>query len=69
MLSGLKLTAWAEERGHTILDLAFAWLLGHPSVPSVFAGATKPEQITANVATSSWKLTKEEVAEVAKLAA
>jgi aryl-alcohol dehydrogenase-like predicted oxidoreductase len=64
-----KLTGWAEERGHTILDLAFAWLLGHPSVPSVIAGATKPEQVTANVATSSWKLTPAEVAEVTKLAA
>jgi aryl-alcohol dehydrogenase-like predicted oxidoreductase len=64
-----KLTGWAEARGHTILDLAFAWLLGHPSVPSVIAGATKPEQVTANVATSSWKLTPDEVAEVTKLAA
>ena len=64
-----KLTAWAEARGHTILDLAFAWLLGHPSVPSVIAGATKPEQVAANAATASWKLTPAEVAEVSKLAA
>ena len=64
-----KLTAWAQARGHTILDLAFAWLLGHPSVPSVIAGATKPEQIAANVATADWKLTRAEVEEVSKLAA
>ena len=64
-----KLTAWAEARGHTIHDLAFAWLLGHPSVPSVIAGATKPEQVAANAATASWKLTPAEVAEVSKLAA
>ena len=64
-----KLTAWAEERGHTILDLAFAWLLGHPAEPSVIAGATKPEQVAANAATASWKLTPAEVAEVSKIAA
>lgn len=63
------LEAWANERGHTILELAFAWLLGHPSVPSVIAGATKPEQVAANAATSAWKLTRAEVEEVAKLAA
>ncbi len=63
------LSAWAEARGRTILDLAFAWLLGHPSVPSVIAGATKPEQVAANAATADWKLTPAEVEEVAKLAA
>jgi len=63
-----KLAAWAAQRGHTLLDLAFAWLLGHPVVSSVIAGATKTEQVAANVATSGWKLTAEEVAEVTKLA-
>lgn len=62
-----KLTAWAEERGHTILDLAFAWLLGHPVVSSVIAGATRPEQVHANAATAEWALTPDEVAEVGKL--
>jgi aryl-alcohol dehydrogenase-like predicted oxidoreductase len=62
-----KLTAWAEERGHTILELAFAWLLGHPVVSSVIAGATRPEQVKANAATADWALTPDEVAEVGKL--
>ncbi|HTX49220.1 MAG TPA: aldo/keto reductase [Caulobacteraceae bacterium] len=64
-----RLTAWAQERGHTLLELAFAWLLGHPVVSSVIAGATKPEQVAANAATAGWKLTADEVAEVTKLAA
>ncbi len=64
-----KLSSWAEERGHDMLDLAFAWLLGHPVVSSVIAGATKPEQIAANAATARWKLTPAEVDEVTKLAA
>jgi aryl-alcohol dehydrogenase-like predicted oxidoreductase len=63
------LSAWASERGKSMLDLAFAWLLGHPVVSSVIAGATKPEQVHANAATAGWKLTSEEVEEVGKLAA
>lgn len=63
-----KLTAWSRERGHTLLELAFAWLLGHPQISSVIAGATKPEQVNANAATAHWKLTPAEVGEVGKLA-
>jgi aryl-alcohol dehydrogenase-like predicted oxidoreductase len=61
------LAAWAEARGHTILDLAFAWLLGQPVVSSVIAGATTPDQVRANAATAAWALTPDEVAEVTKL--
>ena len=64
-----KVEAWAAERGHTILELAFAWLLGHPVVSSVIAGATSPEQIEANAATANWALSPDEVAEVSKLVA
>ena len=64
-----KATAWAEERGHTILELAFAWLLGHEAVSSVIAGATSPEQVQANAATAAWELTPEEVKEVSDLIA
>ncbi|HWF77023.1 MAG TPA: aldo/keto reductase [Caulobacteraceae bacterium] len=63
------LESWANERGHTLLELAFAWLLGHPVVSSVIAGATRPEQVASNAATAAWKLTPQEVDEVTKLAA
>lgn len=63
------LTKWAGERGHTILELAFAWLLGHDVVSSVIAGATTPEQVKTNAATADWVLTPEEVDEVGKLVA
>ena len=63
------LTAWAEARGHTILELAFAWLLGHEAVSSVIAGATSAEQIASNAAAGDWQLTPDEVAEVSKLIA
>jgi aryl-alcohol dehydrogenase-like predicted oxidoreductase len=62
-----KLEAWAAERDHTILELAFAWLLGHEVVSSVIAGATSPEQVKTNAATAEWALTPDEVEEVGKL--
>lgn len=59
-----KLIAFAEARGRTVLELAMSWLAGKPEVASIIAGATKPEQIRANVASVGWKLTAEELAEV-----
>ena len=50
------LDAWARDQGHSLLELAFSWLLAHPAVASVIAGATKPEQIAANVAAAGWSL-------------
>ena len=63
-----RLTAWAEARGHTVLELAIAWLAARPVVASVIAGATKPEQVHANAAAAAWRLAPAEVAEVDRLA-
>jgi aryl-alcohol dehydrogenase-like predicted oxidoreductase len=63
-----RLEAWAKARGHSLLDLAFAWLLANPVVSSVIAGATRPEQVRANAAAAEWTLTAEERAEVSALA-
>jgi aryl-alcohol dehydrogenase-like predicted oxidoreductase len=63
-----RLSAWATERGRSLLELAFAWLLGHPVVPSVIAGATSAEQAAANAATAAWRLTPDEVKEIGELA-
>jgi aryl-alcohol dehydrogenase-like predicted oxidoreductase len=62
------LTAYAEERGHGVLDLAFGWLLGHGAVASVIAGVSSPAQVTANAAAAGWELTPAEVAEIGQLA-
>jgi aryl-alcohol dehydrogenase-like predicted oxidoreductase len=59
-----RLTAFAEARGHTLLELAFSWLLAREPVASVIAGATRPEQIQQNVAAGAWKLTDAELAEI-----
>jgi aryl-alcohol dehydrogenase-like predicted oxidoreductase len=58
------LTTWAEERGHTMGELAHAWLLGQPQVSSVISGATKIDQIQANAKAGDWALTAEELAAV-----
>jgi aryl-alcohol dehydrogenase-like predicted oxidoreductase len=62
-----RLTAWATDHGHTLLELAFAWLLAKPAVASVIAGATKVSQVTSNAGVT-WRLTPEEAAEVDVLA-
>lgn len=63
-----KLTAFAEEHGHSMLDLAMSWLASKPVISSVIAGATKPEQVKANVAAASWRLTDDEMARVNEIA-
>jgi len=62
------LDAWAAERGHSLLDLAFAWLSAKPVVASVIAGATRADQVRTNAAASGWRLSPEEVEEVDALA-
>ena len=54
------LTAFAEEHGRTMTELAFAWLLAHPAVCSVIAGAMTTEQVATNAAAADWELTIEE---------
>ena len=62
-----SLDAFAKERGHTLLELAMSWLAGLPHLASVIAGATKPEQVRANVVAIDWSLTDDERAELDKL--
>jgi aryl-alcohol dehydrogenase-like predicted oxidoreductase len=58
----------AGSEGHRVLDLAFAWLLSRPAVASVIAGATKPEQIAANVSAGGWRVSDEMLAKVDAIA-
>ncbi len=59
-----KLSAFAAARGHTLLELAMSWLASQPFIPSIIAGATKPEQVEQNAAAINWALSKEELAEI-----
>ena len=50
-----RLQAFADERGVTMLHVAFGWLLAQEPVAAVIAGATTPEQIRANAeAGTAW---------------
>ncbi len=62
-----KLHDFANSHGHTLHDLAFAWLLNNKLLSSVIAGATNPDQVTANAATVEWTLSSEEMDEVNRL--
>jgi aryl-alcohol dehydrogenase-like predicted oxidoreductase len=62
-----KLEAFAKARGRSMLELAFSWLAARPTVASIIAGATKPEQIEANVKAASWELSAEEMKEIDEL--
>ena len=62
------LAAFAVGRGHTLLELAFSWLLARAEVASVIAGATTPAQVAANAAAGDWLLDADQLAEIDKLA-
>jgi len=59
-----KLNAVAERTGHSLLELAFGWLLAKPIIGSVIAGATKPEQIEQNVAAAAKRPSPAVIAEI-----
>jgi aryl-alcohol dehydrogenase-like predicted oxidoreductase len=56
------LQRFADERGISLLDVAIGGLLAMPAVSSVIAGATKPEQVRANVEAGAWEPTADDVA-------
>ena len=62
------LDGWAADHGHSVLELAVAWLLADPIIPSVIAGATSPEQVRANATAGSWRLDPVQRSEIDSLA-
>jgi aryl-alcohol dehydrogenase-like predicted oxidoreductase len=64
-----RLAAFCAERGRTMLELAFGWLLARPYVASVIAGATTPEQVRQNADALGWQLTADEIAAVDRITA
>jgi aryl-alcohol dehydrogenase-like predicted oxidoreductase len=64
-----RLESFAEAHGRTLLELAFGWLAARPCVSSIIAGATKPEQLAANVRAADWRLTRAEMQEIDQITA
>jgi aryl-alcohol dehydrogenase-like predicted oxidoreductase len=62
-----SLIEFAESKGHTILELAFSWLLSHKPVASVIAGASKPEQVRDNAKAVNWRLIASDLAQIDKI--
>ena len=56
-----KLSNFAQDRGHTVGELALAWLLANPAVCSVIAGASSPDQVVQNVAAANWGLSPDDL--------
>ena len=62
-----KLESYAEDNGHTVLELAMSWLASQPEIGSVIAGATKPEQVESNASAADWKMSVDQIDEVREL--
>jgi aryl-alcohol dehydrogenase-like predicted oxidoreductase len=62
-----KLADFAGQCGHTLLELAFSWLLSQAPVASVIAGATRPEQLAQNVKAGAWQLSPDDLAAVERI--
>jgi aryl-alcohol dehydrogenase-like predicted oxidoreductase len=63
-----RLQSWAEGRDRTLLELAFGWLASRPCVSSIIAGATRPEQVAANVRAVERRFTEAEMHEIDRIA-
>lgn len=59
-----SLIAHAQSHGHTVLELAFSWLLAHRPVASVIAGASSAAQVRANAEAPNWRLGTAELREI-----
>ena len=62
------LDRFAASRGHSLLELAMSWTAHRPTVASVIAGATTPEQVRANAQAAAWILTEADLAEIDRIA-
>jgi aryl-alcohol dehydrogenase-like predicted oxidoreductase len=57
-----RVEQFAETHGVPLLSVAIGGLAAMPAVASVIAGATKPEQVRANVAAGEWEPSADELA-------
>ena len=59
----------AEEAGLTLAELALAWVLRQPNVASALVGASRPEQIEANVKAVDVELSQDLLAKIEEIVA
>jgi aryl-alcohol dehydrogenase-like predicted oxidoreductase len=59
-----KLESWANDQGHSLVELAVAWTLATPGVTNTLVGAKRPEQVAAVARASQWQLSEADTVEV-----
>jgi len=59
-----NLIAFAQGRGHTLLELSMSWLAAQPAVASIIAGATSADQARANAKSVDWQLSPADLQEI-----
>jgi aryl-alcohol dehydrogenase-like predicted oxidoreductase len=59
-----RLAAWARDRGHSLVELAIAWVLSHPAMTVCLCGAKSPDQVDEHVRAAAWRITQAERAEI-----
>jgi aryl-alcohol dehydrogenase-like predicted oxidoreductase len=59
-----RLAAWARERGHSLVELAIAWVLSHPAMTVCLCGAKSADQVDEHVRAASWRLSAQDRAEI-----
>ena len=64
-----ELKAFAEGRGHTVAQLALAWVLRHPAVSIALVGARKADEITTALPAADWHLSDDDAATIARIMA
>jgi aryl-alcohol dehydrogenase-like predicted oxidoreductase len=58
---------WARERGHSLVELAIAWVLAHPAVTVCLCGAKSEAQVDDHVRAASWSLSDQDRQELEQL--
>jgi aryl-alcohol dehydrogenase-like predicted oxidoreductase len=64
---GDALNAWAQRRGHSLLELAIAWVLAHPAITVCLCGAKSPEQVDDHIRAAAWQLSAEDRRDIDRL--
>lgn len=66
-IAGVK--AVADRLGHSMADVALAWLLQQPGVACVLAGASRVDQVARNAAAAEISLSPDDLAELDRVTA
>lgn len=64
-----QLKAFAEERDHTVAQLALAWVLRNPAISTALVGARKADEIATALPAATWQLSDDDAAAITRIMA